>query len=582
MSDFVNESNWQAQRLQTRDVSQQMVREMIDEASEQSEKTVMSGSEQPQPQLHDAIISDEAWHVKRIAGKNERVAELQRYVMRVVQYVAYGICGRHADQLLARIKGRPFSELLRQYNECLRIAQWDEHNPFLERSLIEALMYVFEHADGDPIRRLAEDVHEKLRTLLQLQTGVRDARIRYPQLRTSRTIILSDVNAGFETTEYDWCGMADFLKFYAQYENVQELNTERCLKVVTARSRLENILPQPPRGTTFHIFWSPRDFGGGLRSDVAERITDLRTVVRSLTQQGQTPYICLDITSLDEWDRKNSSAECAALVTSLQACGGIVERSDTFWAERIQYSVRWDPLQGAVIDCSKAFASKDLQSSLDASDPLDEKIRTHFDPRKTLLPSELIPLCNLYDRHILRQKVIIELSLPLKERTELRSSGGDVATKDVDHIYLWHLVRGREVDEESRRQPDFEMAVEMEEDDVILVSEDADADGVSRTDEGEDLTPPMDLNLGMPDYQPTWIAGAEVKQRGPMPCSLTQPCDLQHLCLRCRARHTRSKYDQWDLTVEWLRMFSFTQSKRDGRSSIQTAFASTSWTWITI
>ena len=27
-----------------------------------------------------------------------------------------------------------------------------------------------------------------------------------------------------------------------------------------------------------------------------------------------------------------------------------------------------------------------------------------------------------------------------------------------------------------------------------------------------------------------------------------QPCDLQHLCLRCRARHTRSEYDQWDLT----------------------------------
>ena len=88
-----------------------------------------------------------------------------------------------------------------------------------------------------------------------------------------------------------------------------------------------------------------------------------------------------------------------------------------------------------------------------------------------------------------------------------------------------------------------EMAVEMDEDVVILVSEDADVDGVPRTDESKGLTTPIDLNLGMPDYQSTWIAGAEVKQRGPIPCSLTQPSDLQHLCLRCRARHTRSKYD---------------------------------------
>jgi len=235
ISESADANDWQAQRLQTRTALQQMVREMIDEASEKSEKTVVSGHEQPQLQLHDAIISDEAWHVRRITGGNERVAELQRYVMRVVQYVAYGICGRHADQFLARIKGCPFSELLRQYNECIKIAKWDEHSPFLERSLIEALICVFEHADNDPIRKAAEAVLEKLRTLLRLQTGVCDARIRYPQLRTTRTIIICDVNAGFATTKYDWCGMAAFLQSYAQYENVQELNTEKSLKFVRAR-----------------------------------------------------------------------------------------------------------------------------------------------------------------------------------------------------------------------------------------------------------------------------------------------------------------------------------------------------------
>ena len=40
-----------------------------------------------------------------------------------------------------------------------RFAKWDEHNPLLEKSLIEALMYVFEHADNDHIRKLAEAVY---------------------------------------------------------------------------------------------------------------------------------------------------------------------------------------------------------------------------------------------------------------------------------------------------------------------------------------------------------------------------------------------------------------------------------------
>jgi hypothetical protein len=107
-----------------------MLQEIIYETSEQSERTVVSGVEQPQPQLHDVMTSDEAWHVTRIADRNECVAELQRYVMRVVQYVTYSISGRYAEQHLARIKGRSFWELLRHYQECIKVAKWEKHNPF--------------------------------------------------------------------------------------------------------------------------------------------------------------------------------------------------------------------------------------------------------------------------------------------------------------------------------------------------------------------------------------------------------------------------------------------------------------------
>jgi hypothetical protein len=71
----------------------------------------------------------------------------------------------------------------------------------------------------------------------------------------------------------------------------------------------------------------------------------------------------------------------------------------------------------------------------------------HFDPREAPLPAELIPLCNLYDRHILRQKVVIELSLSTEERIKMRSSGGDTATGWVDQIHLWHLKHTSEVGE---------------------------------------------------------------------------------------------------------------------------------------
>ena len=45
-SHIVNEADWQAQGLHAHDALQQMLQEAIDEASEQSERTIMSGAEQ--------------------------------------------------------------------------------------------------------------------------------------------------------------------------------------------------------------------------------------------------------------------------------------------------------------------------------------------------------------------------------------------------------------------------------------------------------------------------------------------------------------------------------------------------------
>ena len=139
----------------------------------------------------------------------------------------------------------------------------------------------------------------------------------------------------------------------------------------------------------------------------------------------------------------------------------------------------------------------------------------HFDPRSTALPAELVPLCNLYDRHILRQKVIIQLSLPASDRAKLRGSGGDAALERVDQIRLWHLYHLFQSNDERRAQSGFLEAIDL----------------------SKELS--MELNLGLPDYRAMWIAGAEFKDMSPVRCSLAQPCGFPHMCLRCRAGDTK-------------------------------------------
>ena len=294
---------------------------------------------------------------------------------------------------------------------------------------------------------------------------------------------------------------------------------------------------------TFHIFWSRRDPSGRLRSDLGEQIADLSGAVRSIIQQKHVPYLCLDMTAMEELETNDPNLAFAELITSLQERGAIVERSDTFWAERFQHSVQWDARQGTVIE-----QTKELSESLDTSMSSEETVLKYFDPRTFPLPDELVPLCNLYDRHILRQKVIIQLSLTADARTKTQCSSGDAATGGVDQLHLWYLKHQSESGTEASWYLESAKAVEVVGDDIVMISDDEDAEGTSRREEEDHLTPPMDLNLGAPDYKSTWIAGAEIKNKSPVRCSVAQPCTLQHLCLRCRAAETRKKYDQWALT----------------------------------
>ena len=78
----------------------------------------------------------------------------------------------------------------------------------------------------------------------------------------------------------------------------------------------------------------------------------------------------------------------------------------------------------------------------------------------------------------------------------------------------------------------MELAVEVDENNVVIIFEEAVTEDVAHEEEGEDLIPPMDLSMGMPDYQSTWVAAADAKQKSRVPCSATQLCNITHICLR--------------------------------------------------
>ena len=60
-------NDWQAQRLLSRDALRQVIQEVIDEGTDQSARTCMSGNDE----ALGRIVLDEAWHLKRVPSENE-------------------------------------------------------------------------------------------------------------------------------------------------------------------------------------------------------------------------------------------------------------------------------------------------------------------------------------------------------------------------------------------------------------------------------------------------------------------------------------------------------------------------------
>jgi hypothetical protein len=118
---------------------------------------------------------------------------------------------------------------------------------------------------------------------------------------------------------------------------------------------------------------------------------------------------------------------------------------------------------------------------------------------------------------------------------------------EIDQIGLWYVTSQSNLRNDDHTLKDLPEAINLVEDDVVLVSDMEEAEGPA-SEEDNSLEPPMDLNKGRPDYRTMWVAAACFKNRGDMFCSPGNLCGRSHYCLRCRAEETTSEYNQWDMT----------------------------------
>ena len=90
--------------------------------------------------------------------------------------------------------------------------------------------------------------------------------------------------------------------------------------------------------------------------------------------------------------------------------------------------------------------------------------------------------------------------------------------------------------------------MEVDENKAIVEPMGSDVEQDVLSDEDTDLVSMMVLDLGMPDYQPTWVGIDDIEQKNSKHCTKTQPCKVSNRCLRCRANETRFQYSKWDYT----------------------------------
>jgi len=92
---------------------------------------------------------------------------------------------------------------------------------------------------------------------------------------------------------------------------------------------------------SFHFFWSLDDGRSMSIEELLQQFDWLAQVVDLIVSSGRTPYLCLDMQSLErpEFQKPQDRENLTAILARISDSGALIERSDIFWRGRRQFPV---------------------------------------------------------------------------------------------------------------------------------------------------------------------------------------------------------------------------------------------------
>ena len=240
-------------------------------------------------------------------------------------------------------------------------------------------------------------------------------------------------------------------------------------------------------------------------------------MVDLIATHRRTPYLCLDMQSLErpEFNSPQDRELLTTVLARMSDAGALIERSNVFWQERHQFP----------------FA---IGNACDTDQEIQDALQADVDYQH---------LVQFLEKSILRQKAIIELSLPkLSTSIPAKNKSGEwMIDRDIKNLVDWYGPKYAEP--LGARKPALEIAhgttvmavdvvVELE-DEAVLPRK------IVRNDELPASDDELDIRFGRPDYKRMWVNESLFRETL---CKGDQLCGQDHRCVRCRAEWTRKKY----------------------------------------
>ena len=226
---------------------------MAQQAEEAAEDKAKEKIVQQFPRLE---LLDEAWVIQG-QGAYVTVPLLNRYVMRMVQYLTYCLHGNDSAELLSQAQTKIHTEGLKLYEQFLAELQWDAVPVFMNPMLIKALISSLEQPD--PIKQ--DEVTQWRDVILDAFSGDLEGKspmtttFSYSPFCNKSICIISDLSTGLKNGQDGWISIRDMLCTSDQFAHLEQINLGVNLDWEHVRELLIQRLQQSNIDESFHFFW---------------------------------------------------------------------------------------------------------------------------------------------------------------------------------------------------------------------------------------------------------------------------------------------------------------------------------------